>query len=216
MPKKKGGSNIVETNGSAVIVSSDATAIGDNTLTSVKSDVYITEKGHVTKMKGTVVTVAAAESVDNDTPIASTMTDVTFAGVDKAVVKTKHKTIEDDGVIYDVTITKFKAKDSDRKDDDRRVAEFNIPCVPNGKHDGGCGERQPEPQNDSDAPHVTARRRCLAVERGQQRLHNHGKAESHCQRYDAPLERSLSRTRRDKPAKRHGADLASSLPQLSS
>jgi len=115
MPKK-GASKIVETNGSAVTVTSDATAIGDSTLTSVKSDVVVTKSNHVTKMQGTVVTVAAAESTDGDAPIATTMTDVSFAGVDKAIVKTKHKTIEDDGVVYDVTITKFKARDSDRKD----------------------------------------------------------------------------------------------------
>jgi len=114
-----------DSSGLAVSVYSDAIATGEDSLTSVKATMNITDHGQMTHAKGMVITMAAAESSDGNPTLASTLNDLTTSGADKVIIKTNHLTGTSDDGTFDITITKFKAIDNDHKDGGTLVIQLD-------------------------------------------------------------------------------------------
>lgn len=122
MPKKT-PTTTADSSGMAVLVYGDATGVGEDTLSVVNATVNVTDNGKVTKAKGKVVALAAAESETDGTAFANTATDVSAEGADKIKIKTKHITVNQDGESYDLTVTKFKVVDKANKDGPTKIIE---------------------------------------------------------------------------------------------
>jgi hypothetical protein len=123
MAKKQNAANTPAADGGmATVLVGDAVAIGEDTLTRVDATSSIVERSHKTVAKGVVKAVAVADPAEDGTAYVDAYTDVvSVSGADKARIKTHEKTVEKDGVTYEVSVTKFKAVDRLNKDGETKV-----------------------------------------------------------------------------------------------
>lgn len=127
MPKKNKVATATTSTGDTgmvVVAYGDALALGEDTLTSVSTSIKIKDKGGVTKAKGEIETIAAAESPDGAV-FVSAENDVTASGADHVIIKTTSKTFEGNGESYTVSVTKFKAIDIEGKEGPTKVVEHH-------------------------------------------------------------------------------------------
>lgn len=104
--------------GMVTVLYGDALAIGEDTLTRVDATSSIVDQGKKITAEGVVKAVAVAEG---DTTYAGADTDVLVDGADKVKIKTKEKIVQEEGVSYEVEVTKFKAVDRPNKDGETKV-----------------------------------------------------------------------------------------------
>ena len=116
-----------DTGGMATITYGDASAIGENTLTSVNVSVHTNEHLRVTISNGKVMAVAEATSPDGGATYAATTTDAAFSGADLVISRTTHQSGSDADGSYDVSAMNFKAIDL--------PIDFNEPLVVEIAHD---------------------------------------------------------------------------------
>ena len=116
-----------DTGGMATITYGDASAIGENTLTSVSIDVHTKEHNGMIVSKGTVTVGAWAEAPAGGTTYADATTDAAFSGADLVISRTTHQSGGDANGSYDVSAMNFKAIDL--------PIDFNEPLAVEIAHD---------------------------------------------------------------------------------
>ena len=123
-----------DTGGMATITYGDASAIGENTLTSVSIDVHTKEHNGMIVSKGTVTVGAWAEAPAGGTTYADATTDLGVSGADRVSIKTKNESGGDDNGCYDISIMKFKAKDLPHDSDEMVVKQMTHDTYDSGDH----------------------------------------------------------------------------------
>ncbi len=89
----------------------EALALGEDTFSSVESSSQIVARGHTTVARGYVRAEAVAEGEEEDGLFADAITDVTVFDADLTIIWTSDKSVDSDGVIVDVSLTRFFAID---------------------------------------------------------------------------------------------------------
>jgi hypothetical protein len=107
--------------GMAIVLTAEAIAIGQDTLTSVDATSNLTGNENVTKAKGKVTAISMADSPEDGTEFAITDIGVDFSGADKIHIKSGERSGERDGISYEISVLDFKAIDHTNKDGETKV-----------------------------------------------------------------------------------------------
>jgi hypothetical protein len=101
--------------GMTIVLTGEAIAIGQDTLTSVDATSSLAEHENLTKATGVVTAISIADASGGEIEFAIAFTDVDFSGVDKIHIKTSTINGEQDGVSYEISVLTFTAMDHDHK-----------------------------------------------------------------------------------------------------